>query len=212
MFVQKPTPNPIPSPLSLPHLFPPFIDSPKHDHLPTHLVSIAKEKFKALLSTYGRDNVLIVSNSSGTLSKDPQGVAADVLERNTGVKVLRHRVEKPGCGQEIMAYFRRQTQQSGDGSAQIDGVEDMNMANDEREEQAEETKGKEVTDPSQIVVIGDRLFTDVVMANMMGARAVWIKEGVVKDRGFVTRMEYAVEGWLRRKGWTAREVLKGERT
>lgn len=43
-----------------------------------------------------------------------------------------------------------------------------------------------VTHPNQIAVIGDRLFTDVMMANMMGAWSIWIKDGVVKEDGFVS--------------------------
>ena len=35
-------------------------------------------------------------------------------------------------------------------------------------------------------MIGDRLFTDVMMANMMGAWSIWIKDGVVKNDGFVS--------------------------
>lgn len=111
-----------------------------------------------------------MSNSSGTLSKDPTGVAADQLERNTGVKVLRHTHMKPACEQEILDYF-----------------------------------GGRVTSPSQIAVIGDRLFTDVVMANRMGARAIWIREGVVPDRGIVTRVEYAVSKFLVNRGYVAPE-------
>lgn len=41
--------------------------------------------------------------------------------------------------------------------------------------------------PSQIAVIGDRLFTDVMMANLMGAWAIWVKDGVVKNDGPVSR-------------------------
>ena len=40
--------------------------------------------------------------------------------------------------------------------------------------------------PSQIVVIGDRLFTDVMLANMMGAWSIWVKDGVVRDDGVVS--------------------------
>jgi phosphatidylglycerophosphatase GEP4 len=36
-----------------------------------------------------------------------------------------------------------------------------------------------VTDPSHIAVVGDRLMTDVMLANMMGAWAFWIRDGVV---------------------------------
>lgn len=42
-----------------------------------------------------------------------------------------------------------------------------------------------VTSPSQIAVVGDRLFTDVMMANMMGAHGFWISEGVVEEKGLV---------------------------
>lgn len=35
-----------------------------------------------------------------------------------------------------------------------------------------------VTRPDQVAVVGDRLFTDVIMANMMGSWAVWVKDGV----------------------------------
>jgi phosphatidylglycerophosphatase GEP4 len=36
-----------------------------------------------------------------------------------------------------------------------------------------------VTGPEQVAVIGDRLTTDVMMANFMGSYAVWVKDGVV---------------------------------
>ena len=35
-----------------------------------------------------------------------------------------------------------------------------------------------VTDPSHVAVIGDRLSTDMMMANMMGSWCIWIKNGV----------------------------------
>jgi len=36
-----------------------------------------------------------------------------------------------------------------------------------------------VTRPDQVAVVGDRLSTDVMMANLMGSYAVWVKDGVV---------------------------------
>jgi phosphatidylglycerophosphatase GEP4 len=36
-----------------------------------------------------------------------------------------------------------------------------------------------VTRPDQIAVVGDRLTTDVMMANLMGSYAIWVKDGVV---------------------------------
>ena len=36
----------------------------------------------------------------------------------------------------------------------------------------------QVERPDQVAVVGDRLFTDVLMANMMGSWGIWIKDGV----------------------------------
>jgi phosphatidylglycerophosphatase GEP4 len=43
-----------------------------------------------------------------------------------------------------------------------------------------------VTSPSQVAVVGDRLFTDVMLANMMGSHSIWIKDGVVPDHGIAS--------------------------
>ncbi|KAK4546419.1 hypothetical protein LTR36_002096 [Oleoguttula mirabilis] len=110
-------------------------------------------KFDELRKAYPGSRLLIVSNSSGT-SSDKGYAEADLLEQNTGVKVLRHTTKKPGCHDEIMDYFR--------------AAPDAN-----------------VTSPSQVAVVGDRLFTDMLMANMMGSYGVWIKDGVVEDHGLV---------------------------
>jgi phosphatidylglycerophosphatase GEP4 len=42
-----------------------------------------------------------------------------------------------------------------------------------------------VSKASQIAIVGDRLFTDVMMANMMGSHAVWVKDGVVVEKSLV---------------------------
>lgn len=36
-----------------------------------------------------------------------------------------------------------------------------------------------VTDPSHIAVVGDRLTTDMMLANMMGGWGFWVKDGVI---------------------------------
>jgi phosphatidylglycerophosphatase GEP4 len=43
-----------------------------------------------------------------------------------------------------------------------------------------------VTSPSQVAIVGDRLFTDVMMANMMGSYGFWIKDGVIERKSFVS--------------------------
>lgn len=115
-----------------------------------------ESRFEELRREYPGSRLLIVSNSSGTGS-DKGYAEADLLERNTGVTVLRHTTKKPGCHGEIMDYFRSKT--------------DLG-----------------VTSASQVAVVGDRLFTDVMTANMMGAHAVWVKDGVVPDYGVVSAL------------------------
>ena len=46
-----------------------------------------------------------------------------------------------------------------------------------------------VTSPSQIAVVGDRLFTDVMMANMMGSYGFWIRDGVIERKSFVSNSQ-----------------------
>lgn len=109
-------------------------------------------KFDELRKAYPGSRLLIVSNSSGT-SSDKGHAEADILEQNTGVKVLRHVTKKPGCHAEIMHHLRNS-----------------------------ETG---VTCASQVAIVGDRLFTDMLMANMMGSYGLWIQKGVVEDHGIV---------------------------
>ncbi|PSK42946.1 HAD phosphatase, family IIIA [Elsinoe australis] len=58
-----------------------------------------------------------------------------------------------------------------------------------------------ITSPSQIAVVGDRLFTDAMLANMMGARAIWIRDGVVEDRNIFARAEKSLASFLLRRGY-----------
>lgn len=92
-----------------------------------------------------------MSNSSGTEAKDPGFKEGRILEERLGVRVLRHELHKPGCGDEVMKFFK---------DADI-GV-----------------KG-----PENVAIVGDRVFTDVLMANMMGAWAVWVRDGVPGAKG-----------------------------
>ena len=46
-----------------------------------------------------------MSNSAGT-GDDPRGKEAEILERATGVTVLRHSTKKPGCWPEILHHLR----------------------------------------------------------------------------------------------------------
>lgn len=62
----------------------------------------------SLLNHYGRDHLLIVSNTAGLSSADPNGSSAALLEKETGIPVLRHSARKPSaeCGQQALAHFK----------------------------------------------------------------------------------------------------------
>lgn len=91
---------------------------------------------------------MVVSNTAGALSWDKNLKLAAEVEKNTGVTVLPHSAKKPGCGDEIMEYFKKHPETG-------------------------------VTDPAHIAVVGDRLTTDMMLANMMGGWGFWIKQGVI---------------------------------
>ncbi|PHH60915.1 hypothetical protein CDD81_1026 [Ophiocordyceps australis] len=123
--------------------------------------------FEALKQAYPGRKLLIVSNTAGATSWDKQLKQAVELEQKTGIAVLAHSAKKPGCGQEIMAYFKQHPETG-------------------------------VTEASHIAVVGDRLMTDVLLANMMGSWALWIKHGVVapRDKSVWARLEHQLADLL----------------
>ncbi|TAQ86848.1 Phosphatidylglycerophosphatase/4-nitrophenylphosphatase [Chlorociboria aeruginascens] len=134
------------------------------------------EHFQKLRDAYPGRRLLIVSNTAGALSLDPAGRLAAEVEKSTGVEVMAHGTKKPGCGPEIMEYFRKHPETG-------------------------------VTRPDQIVIVGDRLTTDVMMANMMGSYAVWVKDGVIplEEISVFARLEQKFAGLLHRRGYVAPE-------
>ncbi|KAK3945129.1 mitochondrial PGP phosphatase [Diplogelasinospora grovesii] len=135
-----------------------------------------KQRFEALRAAYPGRRLLIVSNTAGAGSYDANCKLAEQVEKATGVTVLSHRVKKPGCGDEIMSYFRQHPETG-------------------------------VTSPRQIAVVGDRLATDIMLANMMGSWGVWVKDGVVplEQKSIFSRMERKLVPHLLARGYTAPE-------
>lgn len=107
-----------------------------------------QERFKKLREAYPGRRLLIVSNTAGALSHDKDRSLLAAVEEGTGVTVLPHATKKPGCGDEILAYFRAHPETG-------------------------------VTAAHEIAVVGDRLTTDMMLANTMGSWGLWVREGVV---------------------------------
>lgn len=120
--------------------------------------------------------LLIVSNTSGSLSKDPDLKLAKALEENTKVKVFVHKQPKPGCHKELLDYLMKPSKiYSSDGKTVLKEISPV------------------VQHPSEIAIVGDRLLTDVALANNMGAHAVYIKDGIVPNTSIFTRFERLFE-------------------
>ncbi|KAL2119265.1 hypothetical protein VTJ04DRAFT_6225 [Mycothermus thermophilus] len=135
-----------------------------------------KTRFDALRAAYPGRRLLIVSNTAGATSWDRDGRLAMEVTKATGIEVLTHSVKKPGCGDEIMAYFRRHPETG-------------------------------VTGPHHIAVVGDRLTTDMMLANMMGSWGIWVRDGVVplEKKSIFSRMERNLAPWLIARGYSPTE-------
>ncbi|KAL5604194.1 hypothetical protein BROUX41_002175 [Berkeleyomyces rouxiae] len=135
-----------------------------------------KSHFERLKAAYPGHKLVIVSNTAGASSYDPQRRLATSVESATGVTVLSHSTKKPGCGDEIMAYFAAHPETG-------------------------------VTSPAQIAVVGDRLSTDMMLANMLGSWGFWIRDGVVDNtkKSMFSRVERPLYDFLRQRGVSAPE-------
>ncbi|KAL2136943.1 hypothetical protein VTI74DRAFT_104 [Chaetomium olivicolor] len=135
-----------------------------------------KRRFEALRAAYPGRRLLIVSNTAGATSYDVNGKLAAEVQKSTGLEVLSHAVKKPGCGDEILAYFREHPETG-------------------------------VTNPQQIAIVGDRLATDMMLANMMGSWGLWVKDGVVplEQKSIFSKIERKLAPYLLSRGYSAPE-------
>ncbi|KNA20809.1 hypothetical protein SOVF_049000 [Spinacia oleracea] len=124
---------------------------------------LSMESCKAV---FGEGNVAVLSNSVGLYEFDPDESKAAAVERELGVKVVRHRVKKPGGG-------------------------------------SEEIERQLGCQPMEVVMVGDRRFTDIVFGNRNGFFTVLTEPLTGKGENFVVKMvrkmeELVVSNWFRR--------------
>ncbi len=125
--------------------------------------------------------IAILSNSVG--SSDDKGYkAASETEKNLKIPVIRHRIKKPACLAEVKGHFSKNG-----GTVNEYKVVDLNdpltvRATPSRtiEEDGEDGADKRVVSPSEICMIGDRVLTDVVFANINGMVSVLVAPLCVK--------------------------------
>lgn len=54
-----------------------------------------------------------------------------------------------------------------------------------------------ITKPEEVSVVGDRLMTDIVMANLMGSASIWIRDGVVPSKSPFIKFEHGFYDYMR---------------
>lgn len=102
-----------------------------------------------------QDRILIVSNSAGT-KDDINETKAREIESSLSVPVLRHTQKKPWGAEIAFTFFRERIKQNATSSPSLH--------------------------PRQVLVVGDRVLTDVVYGNLAGFTTVWVQD-IVTEKG-----------------------------
>lgn len=131
------------------------------------LVPSLRNAWDECRAVFGSENMLLVSNSAGS-SSDPQALAAESVSSNLGVPVLCHATKKPGraCARQVVDHFK---------SLELRRAETSH------------------TEPLHIVVIGDRITTDMVFAQRI-ARLLPPESGS-RCTSILTTQLYGCEKW-----------------
>ncbi|GAA5844332.1 hypothetical protein JCM9279_001773 [Rhodotorula babjevae] len=149
------------------------------------------QAWRDLVDTFGPDNVLVVSNSAGDHRKDPLTIQAQALSRNLGVPVLVHPHPKPAhaCVHQVAAHFLSSRDSlrrlpslddaAQESTAQVGQVVFSPLAR-ARLASTSSTSSSSLLPPrptdapdqhrrkrTRILVIGDRLATDMVLAHRL---------------------------------------------
>lgn len=104
------------------------------------------DALRQCLDVFGRDGLVVFSNSAG--SGDDAGYEeAHRIERTLGLPVLRHAHKKPLGFDSVMQHFAALSSPSSSPSTTV-------------------------TAPSQLAMVGDRYFTDILFGNLHGMLTV----------------------------------------
>jgi phosphatidylglycerophosphatase GEP4 len=108
---------------------------------------------------FGKHRVAILSNSAGTATDDADDAQAAAVEAATGLSVIRHADKKPSraCLNQVLEHLHNNS--NGDGGSSI---------------------GRPL-EASDLIVVGDRLWTDVVFGNLYGCLTVHVTQTLDSD-------------------------------
>ncbi|GAA5820120.1 hypothetical protein JCM11491_007248 [Sporobolomyces phaffii] len=156
------------------------ITAPNRDDLAPGL----EHAWRDLVDAFGPDNVLVVSNSVGTLSKDPALLGAEQVSRNLRVPVLAHKQPKPGwqCAAQIARHFTSASVSSQVVYSPLAQLVDRVARRPPRQR-------RDTSRPVRLLVIGDRLATDMILAH----RLAHLRSSEIETVGVLTTGLHARE-------------------
>ena len=112
------------------------------------------------------------------------------MSNNLGVRVLPHTIKKPGCSSTVIDFFSTTHR-----TIRISSTS---------------THISQAIKPSELIVVGDRVFTDVLMANSLGSLSVWTTGLWERELMPMRYIEYGIVGvldsWARRKSSKAAKL------
>lgn len=141
---------------------------------------------------FGQHRVAILSNSAGTATDDSDDAQAAAVEAATGLSVVRHADKKPSraCLDQVLEHLHTNSHNShsnGDGDSCI----------------------SRPLEASDLIVVGDRLWTDVVFGNLHGCLTVHVTETLDSDNPEADHwtarrlrpLEQRIGRWYQRRGF-----------
>ncbi|EGC34924.1 hypothetical protein DICPUDRAFT_152793 [Dictyostelium purpureum] len=109
-----------------------------------------KESIEKCKEIFGEENIAIISNSAGSSDDYPDYEKADHIEKNLGIKVLKHNTKKPDGIDSVTNHFK--------------------------------------TDPSNLVMVGDRYLTDILFGNLYGMFTIYTNPITSKGDNFFVKL------------------------
>jgi len=142
---------------------------------------------------------VIVSNSAGTRD-DPAGIEAESVSHHLGVPVLFHSKKKPSCEDVITRYFASLP-------AEYPPVEAIPSTTPLPPHPIS------TIPPSKLIIVGDRLLTDVLLANKLRALPIWTTSLWRRELMGIRAIEIGFLNLvLRFRRWRAKEKKSEEAT
>ena len=148
----------------------------KSNNLPNEEMKIILNNFSKI---FGNENLAILSNTAGSAS-DKDFADLNLIEKNFGIKVIKHKKKKPCVDFEIFEHFNL--------------AFEKNLNNSDSSKEEEEKRRRR-----SVCCIGDRLFTDVIMGKEINSFTVLVDPLDGSTDNFIVKNVRKIENFILNK-------------